>query len=373
MMRKITIIIALLFGFCSLAIAAPPDTVQTVGTGAGRMYADWRQWAMQGLDLRPGTGLGKRMVVQFYNDGDTMVSWPACSLARSVGGGNPSYTWLTDDSCRVFWTIPDSERHDGVWPNMEHPGFAVRSDTRPLAIEIDYMTMEGFAIWKDELGTSYSQCIFVSNQTAGANDIRISDCILRGSDSCSICLYANGYNAINLYLWNTILYGANHPTHDGKGIRLDVNKAWVFNCTVFDCPYVGMSCSAGSCWAKNDVVIDCHESTQDMAFFEGDYNCTSDNSAPGSNSIKNKTAYDVFADTTQATLDLHLKTNSVCIDSGTDLSADSDLPFNTDVEGDTRPQGDAWDMGADEWVTAGEGGAVPRVDKVKVLGGTNIR
>jgi hypothetical protein len=43
--------------------------------------------------------------------------------------------------------------------------------------------------------------------------------------------------------------------------------------------------------------------------------------------------------------DYHLTADSPCIDTGTSEGAPSD-----DIDGDTRPQGQGYDMGADEFV-----------------------
>jgi len=359
MMRKITII-ALLFGLCGSAIATPPDSIQTIGTGAGRMYADWATWATQDLNLTTmsrydGHGTGRRLVAQLYNDGDSLVSWPILTLDK--------LEWITNDSCEIYLMTPESERNDGTWG-----GFRVRTDGIIMNINVNYIWIDGLALWRDALAPSYGACIFVTQQES-QNDIRVSNCILRGSDSCSMGLYANGADVINLRFWNNIIYNTMCSWKFPKSVRLYVDTAWVFNNTAYNSDYAGFMCDAGVVIAKNNIAINC---TYSFAWMDGasDYNCSSDQYAPGSHSLTYQDAYDVFADTTQATLDLHLKTNSVCIDSGTDLSADSDLPVTDDVDGDSRPQGDATDMGADEWVTAGEGGAVPRVRKTTIIKAT---
>ena len=63
----------------------------------------------------------------------------------------------------------------------------------------------------------------------------------------------------------------------------------------------------------------------------------------------NKSAYyrlasDQFADLTPGSEDLHLKGTADAIDQGDDLSGN----FSTDFEGQRRPNGIQWDIGADE-------------------------
>nr|MBS3809774.1 hypothetical protein [Desulfobacterales bacterium] len=80
----------------------------------------------------------------------------------------------------------------------------------------------------------------------------------------------------------------------------------------------------------------------------GDYNISSDTTAPGSNSLINQDPYDLFVDPDSG--DYSLKSGSNAIDAGTDLSAEMD---SVDIAGTSRPQGSAWDIGAFEYVSSG--------------------
>ena len=71
--------------------------------------------------------------------------------------------------------------------------------------------------------------------------------------------------------------------------------------------------------------------------------------APGSNSLQSQTFAQVaFVSTTAGSEDLHLTSNSVCVDAGADLG--TNLDSNYDIDGrDRDAEGDTWDMGADEF------------------------
>jgi len=75
----------------------------------------------------------------------------------------------------------------------------------------------------------------------------------------------------------------------------------------------------------------------------------SGNRAPGSNSLQNQTLAQVaFVSTTFGSEDLHLTSDSVCVDAGADLGTNVDS--NYDIDGrDRDAEGDTWDIGADEF------------------------
>ncbi len=80
------------------------------------------------------------------------------------------------------------------------------------------------------------------------------------------------------------------------------------------------------------------------------HNISSDDSAPGPNSIHNVDAADLFVNITPGSEDLHLKIGAPALDAGQDLST----YFTDDIDEDSRPQHGAWDIGADEYVPGGQ-------------------
>lgn len=83
-------------------------------------------------------------------------------------------------------------------------------------------------------------------------------------------------------------------------------------------------------------------------------NLTDDSSSsPGANPILN--ANPVYVDETNG--NLHIAAgDAVSRNVGADLSADANIPFADDIDGDSRPQGASWDVGADEFFVGGGGG-----------------
>lgn len=81
----------------------------------------------------------------------------------------------------------------------------------------------------------------------------------------------------------------------------------------------------------------------------GNYNVSSDTSAPGANSLQEQTSEDIdWVSIVADSEDLHIQSDSCAKDVGDDLSS----YFTTDIDGDTRSEN--WDIGADEF-EAGSG------------------
>jgi hypothetical protein len=146
----------------------------------------------------------------------------------------------------------------------------------------------------------------------------------------------------------------------GNGIYFTGVGATIFNYnnSIYNCNY-GVLSTSSDIKSINCAIL--------SAFYDGDYHdfdlvhnhASSDYNAsraasgssyeaPGVNSIYSQVPVDTFLSIVADSEDLHLKSGAGTIDTGTDLSADSDVPFSDDYDGDTRPLGVAWDIGADE-------------------------
>ena len=107
----------------------------------------------------------------------------------------------------------------------------------------------------------------------------------------------------------------------------------------------------GSGGASTDRVLKNNLSQGNVTDYSGTYDGTNstnnqsgDGTAPGVNTV---TGTVIFVN--ESADNFHLSTsNTLAVHQGTDLSADSNLSFNDDIDGDTRPIGWEWDIGADE-------------------------
>lgn len=86
-------------------------------------------------------------------------------------------------------------------------------------------------------------------------------------------------------------------------------------------------------------------------------NISADTSSPDS-ALRSKTI--TFVSITNGAEDFHLgNADAIARDAGTDLSADAQFSFNTDIDGTTRPINSIWDIGPDEAAAVISGSAVP--------------
>jgi len=82
------------------------------------------------------------------------------------------------------------------------------------------------------------------------------------------------------------------------------------------------------------------------------HNLSSDSTASGTGSLTNKSSSNQFVSVVPGSEDLHLKAGADAIDAGTDLGT-TPTGVNIDIDGRDRDlEGDTWDMGADEYVSA---------------------
>ena len=152
-----------------------------------------------------------------------------------------------------------------------------------------------------------------------------------------------GAGRSNFTARNCIIYngGAAGIENDGKG-----GSAVIQNCTIYNMTGRGVHEDKGTYLVQNTVAL--ANGREDFKIKRGrqSHNLSSDDTAAGPGSLNNMLAADQLVSMAPGALDLHIKADADAVDKGFDLS----MRFEADADGDRRPVGTAWDIGADEYL-----------------------
>ena len=166
------------------------------------------------------TGAGP---VTFICQGSTQAD----DAAVSVGG------WTTTAADYVEITTAAADRHAGVWSDMKYRLNV--NGSRVIYLNEDYIRLDGLQITKTSTANGQDG-ILNYGQTNGANDLRVSNCIIKlsgGTTYSEAGIYGSGTYGV-LRIWNCIIYGgATHAAAANAGvIVVDGTTTEVFGCTI---------------------------------------------------------------------------------------------------------------------------------------------
>ncbi|MBU4129116.1 DUF2341 domain-containing protein, partial [bacterium] len=255
--------------------------------------------------------------------------------------------WTTSTDYYVKIYTPTSERHAGAWDDNK---FWIDTGHRyGFSIISANVKIEGIQIYnKLDYASIYSGIKLNTSSNAGVyiNNNIIKDFNNRAAGGIQIAYKAGATNR-KAYISNNIIY--DYKKSGAKGIYIDGDAGnwtvYAYNNTIYNCD-IGYSRSASTFISKNNIAQDCTNG------FSGTFDSSSSNNlsdladdASGTGSRNSTTV--TFAD--EDNDDFHLaSTDAGARNQGTDLSADTDYAFSTDIDGDTRPYNGLWDIGADE-------------------------
>ncbi|MDD4902432.1 MAG: choice-of-anchor Q domain-containing protein [Patescibacteria group bacterium] len=250
--------------------------------------------------------------------------------------------------------VNQSQRHSGVWDDDKYQlVIADAASGTIITVKEDYVRIAGLQL--RFLADSSSGNDFGIWGNAGGSDVdfRVSNNIIRGTYNAGgylvgiVPAYEAGSGVVKV--WNNLIYDFT-GTH-GQAFEIEDLEffGYIYNNTTVNND-IGIRDHASdgsvvknnlSCFNTDDFDVPRASSSVNNAYSQG--------IDPGENGLD----ISAYASTTifvnPSSGDFRLKAGSPVIDQGVNLSADSIIPFNYDIQNQARPFGSAWDIGADEY------------------------
>lgn len=266
------------------------------------------------------------------------------TLANLIGSTTDATRYL-----RVY--TPTSERHAGQWDATK---YRLEGSARAYGFitQDKFVRIEGVQV-KYTLSSGGGDGIFISNVSG---DTRVSSCILwcvlSGTADAVFGIRPTG-STTTARIWNNVINDVvNGANATNWGVYAHEGTTYLSNNTVQNCRDGVVS--ASTCYAKNNLAQGC-TTTGFKVVASGTFHASSTNNAsdfsdaPGSNP---QTGTATFVDA--ANDNFHLAgSDTVAKNNGADLSADANLAFSDDIDGQTRSG--SWDIGADEYLAVSTG------------------
>ncbi len=304
------------------------------------------------------------MNVAAYGDGEDVTSVNISGWTTAPGNYIRIYTPTSTSD------VGASQRHDGKWDttsayrisNTLNTEWVIRVDERYVRIDGIQVDFQKAPATPQTPSTNIAGIDVNDGNADAAVEFHISNNIVRQTFGAPAQDEAFGILALDNFLtpdnslyvakvWNNVVYGF-VGTAATRGIHADnQGTIYAYNNTVIgdggaasqSLGFDGSGANSSAFFVKNNIAIDATDPYADVATGAGSNNNVSDTGdAPPAGARSCEPAF-----VNKAGDDYHLSAADPCArDFGVDLSADPNLAFADDIDGETRPTN--WDIGADE-------------------------
>jgi hypothetical protein len=312
----------------------------TENTGIDADLVNFDTWT-NGKDISSATGSDEQWNIACYANGTT-----ADSTATTING----WTTAEDNYIRIytptdFDEVGTTQRHNGSRDNTKYHLETNTDWSVGIYVNEEYVRLEGLQVSNSSINEGYSLGVqdidntnsyvliteTIAYDAGGADGLFISNGTVRVANSMFMNnaedgVWVTSYSLPNVYVSNVT--SVNNGTYG-----FTVSSYRTLNCS--------------NCYAGGNGTADYYEEADAALNLTTSYSADGSESTPTAAFSTSSGAY--FTSVTAGSEDLRIKADSTLIDSGTDLSADADLAFVTDIEGDERNFNDGWDIGADEY------------------------
>ena len=298
-----------------------------------------------------GAGTG----VDWTNAYTSLSAWEAAEQTDLVTDGNWHHCYVrassgTADTATVQligWTtgaanyilIEAASGDEAVKTGWDATRYRLEvTDAIAFGTRADYTRVDGLQI-RYIYSASAQNTIDLTALTASANDVRFSNCRIRGATTGEVNFAVTGSSTAIVTFWNCIF---ENSTADG--LRLSVDTADFYNCIVYGMAYDAIEEDAGTITVKNSAVFNNGDDFQDVTTV--DY-CASDDNDGTNNVAETGGGASWTGDFNDAANgDFTLLTGSGLKNAGVD-DPGSGL-YSTDMDGDAYTS--TWSVGVDEFV-----------------------
>ncbi len=280
--------------------------------------------------------------------------------------------WTTgpDNYVRVYTPVDtaaecnQSQRHDGRWRDTRFRMLLSDNPRWTLKIAARQTRLDGLQL-EHPLTTNYNVAV-VDATHLDPGEVQVSNTLIRwlgttgnGIHGLALNSASNAGQHSTFRVWNNVIYGFGTPGSSAIDFGADPQDvAYVYNNTVYthtgDATTRGIASYKGTLLAKNNLVAGPGTNYEGSFDAGSDGNLSEDDTAPGPTRAVTKSVIR-FVDSGAG--DFHLAwTDVAAIGKGLDLTEDPNLVASPDFEGDARPAGQPWDIGADQSTDAGAAG-----------------